>query len=95
MLSYSYTSNEACLIISKRIALFSPLLPAICWNKDNVSCDYDVLCSLGFCVPSQQEDEMVDYFRRKYAEVSAAERFGEGERMSDEITQQGLLPGVK
>lgn len=44
---------------------------------------------------SQKEDEMVDYFRRKYAETSAADRFGEGEGMSDEITQQGLLPGVK
>ncbi len=39
---------------------------------------------------------MAEYFRRKYAETSAAaDRFGEGEGMSDEITQQGLLPGVK
>lgn len=44
---------------------------------------------------NQREDEMVDYFRKKYAEGSVAERFGEGEGMSDEITQQGLLPGVK
>ena len=38
---------------------------------------------------------MVDYFRRKYADGNVVERFGEGEDMSDEITQQGLLPGVK
>lgn len=32
----------------------------------------------------------------KYADNSStANRFGEGEEMSDEITQQGLLPGVK
>ncbi len=44
---------------------------------------------------SQKEDEIEEYYRRKYADTSAAERFGEGEEMSDEITQQGLLPGVK
>ena len=44
---------------------------------------------------SQKEDEIEEYYRRKYAENSVADRFGEGEEMSDEITQQGLLPGVK
>ncbi|XP_074659963.1 transcription elongation factor SPT5-like isoform X2 [Tubulanus polymorphus] len=44
---------------------------------------------------SQKEDEIEEYYRRKYAEVSTAERFGDGEEMSDQITQQGLLPGVK
>jgi transcription elongation factor SPT5 len=42
------------------------------------------------------EEEMVKYFKTKYGgEMSMAERYGEGEEMSDEITQQGLLPGVK
>ena len=44
---------------------------------------------------SQREDEIEEYYRRKYADSAAVERFGEGEEMSDEITQQGLLPGVK
>ena len=44
---------------------------------------------------SQKEEEIEEYYRRKYAENSVADRFGEGEEMSDEITQQGLLPGVK
>ena len=44
---------------------------------------------------SNNEDEIVDYFTQRFASTSAAERFGEGEEMSDEITQQGLLPGVK
>ncbi|KAK2179528.1 hypothetical protein NP493_486g02048 [Ridgeia piscesae] len=44
---------------------------------------------------SNNEDEIVDYFTQRFANTSAAERYGEGEEMSDEITQQGLLPGVK
>ncbi|XP_071104525.1 transcription elongation factor SPT5-like [Haliotis cracherodii] len=44
---------------------------------------------------SQREDEIEEYYRQKYGETPAAERYGEGEEMSDEITQQGLLPGVK
>ncbi|XP_041365560.1 transcription elongation factor SPT5-like [Gigantopelta aegis] len=44
---------------------------------------------------SQREDEIEEYYRNKYSEKSVAERYGEGEEMSDEITQQGLLPGVK
>lgn len=46
---------------------------------------------------NEREEEIEEYYRRKYAEESsAANRFGEGgEEMSDEITQQTLLPGVK
>ncbi|KAL7306543.1 hypothetical protein TKK_0001235 [Trichogramma kaykai] len=46
---------------------------------------------------SQKEDEIEEYLRNKYAnESAAAHRFGDGgEEMSDEITQQTLLPGVK
>jgi len=46
-------------------------------------------------VNRQNEEEVEQYFRLKYADTSAGERFGEGENMSEEITQQGLLPGVK
>ncbi|XP_005096032.1 transcription elongation factor SPT5 [Aplysia californica] len=44
---------------------------------------------------SQREDEIEQYYRQKFGNVSTAERYGEGEEMSDEITQQGRLPGVK
>ncbi|XP_011641792.1 transcription elongation factor SPT5 [Pogonomyrmex barbatus] len=46
---------------------------------------------------SQKEDEIEEYLRKKYADESlAARHFGDGgEEMSDEITQQTLLPGVK
>lgn len=46
---------------------------------------------------NEREEEIEEYYRNKYAEESsAAMRFGEGgEEMSDEITQQTLLPGVK
>ncbi|XP_025834253.1 transcription elongation factor SPT5 [Agrilus planipennis] len=46
---------------------------------------------------SQKEHEIEEYLRKKYADDGAAARhFGEGgEDMSDEITQQTLLPGVK
>ena len=47
------------------------------------------------CYSSQTEDEIEEYYRQKYGDNSALDRFGEGEEMSDEITQQGLLPGVK
>ncbi|KAK9886433.1 hypothetical protein WA026_016713 [Henosepilachna vigintioctopunctata] len=45
----------------------------------------------------QKEHEIEEYLRKKYADDSAAvKRFGDGgEEMSDEITQQTLLPGVK
>ena len=50
-----------------------------------------------FTFSNEREEEIEEYYRRKYAEeTSAAMRFGEGgEEMSDEITQQTLLPGVK
>ena len=38
---------------------------------------------------------MVEYFTNKYSGESVARILGDGEDMSDEITQQGLLPGVK
>lgn len=46
---------------------------------------------------SQKEHEIEEYLRKKYADESVAARhFGDGgEEMSDEITQQTLLPGVK
>ena len=46
---------------------------------------------------SSKEEEVEEYFRRKYADEAVATRhFGEGgEDMTDEITQQTLLPGVK
>ena len=48
-----------------------------------------------FYFSTQKEDEIEEYYKKKYGESSVAARFGEGEDMSDEITQQGLLPGVK
>jgi len=47
-----------------------------------------------FC-SNKDEDQMVEYFTKKYGGESAARFLGDGEDMSDEITQQGLLPGVK
>ncbi|XP_058819895.1 transcription elongation factor SPT5 [Topomyia yanbarensis] len=46
---------------------------------------------------NQKEDEIEEYLRKKYADESIARRhFGDGgEEMSDEITQQTLLPGIK
>ncbi|KAL1117370.1 hypothetical protein AAG570_004696, partial [Ranatra chinensis] len=45
---------------------------------------------------SQKEDEIEEYLRKKYADESiAARQFGDGEDMSDEITQHTLLPSVK
>lgn len=48
-------------------------------------------------ISSQKEDELEEYLRKKYADESVAKRhFGDGgEEMSDEITQQTLLPGIK
>lgn len=44
---------------------------------------------------SQREDEIENYYRQKFGNVTTAERYGDGEEMTDEITQQGRLPGVK
>lgn len=46
---------------------------------------------------SHKAEEIEEYLRNKYADQSVALRhFGEGgEEMSDEITQQTLLPGIK
>lgn len=46
---------------------------------------------------SQKEDEIEDYYRKKYAEASAAERSyydNEGD-LPDDVAQQALMPGVK
>lgn len=55
------------------------------------------LCHLIYFFSVQKEHEIEEYLRKKYADDSAAiRRFGDGgEEMSDEITQQTLLPGVK
>ncbi|KAE9538527.1 hypothetical protein AGLY_005626 [Aphis glycines] len=46
---------------------------------------------------TQNEDEIEEYLRKKYADSSATiKQFGDaGDDMSDEIIQQTLLPGVK
>lgn len=46
---------------------------------------------------TQKEDEIEEYLRKRYADESIARRhFGDGgEEMSDEITQQTLLPAIK
>ncbi|XP_025424604.1 transcription elongation factor SPT5 [Sipha flava] len=46
---------------------------------------------------TQNEDEIEEYLRKKYADASATiKHFGDaGEELADEITQQTLLPGVK
>lgn len=43
----------------------------------------------------QNEDELEEFYRRRWTDTNASDRFGDGEDMSDEITQQGLLPDVK
>lgn len=46
---------------------------------------------------TQKEDEIEEYLRKRYADESVARRhFGDGgEEMSNEITQQTLLPAIK
>ena len=50
-----------------------------------------------FLYSSSKEEEVEEYFRKKYAdEATVTRHFGDGgEDMTDEITQQTLLPGVK
>jgi len=50
-----------------------------------------------FFYSSQKEEELEEYLRKKYAnEAVTSHHFGDGgEDMSDEITQQTLLPGIK
>ncbi|XP_064477491.1 transcription elongation factor SPT5-like [Ornithodoros turicata] len=52
---------------------------------------------LQMMLTSQKEDEIEDYYRRKYADTVAAEGgYREADvELSDEIAQQTLLPGVK
>ncbi|XP_071795435.1 transcription elongation factor SPT5-like [Asterias amurensis] len=42
----------------------------------------------------QKEDEIAEYYKRKYAETSARS-YADEDEVPDQITQQGLLPGVK
>lgn len=47
---------------------------------------------------NQKEEEIEEILRKKYADADrqARSHFGDGgEEMSDEITQQTLLPGIK
>ena len=44
---------------------------------------------------SQREDEIEQYYRQKFGNQTTTERYGDGEEMSDEITQQARQPGVK
>lgn len=46
---------------------------------------------------TQKEDEIEEYLRKRYADEGMARRhFGDGgEEMSNEITQQTLLPAIK
>jgi len=46
---------------------------------------------------SQKEDEIEEYYKRKYAEASAAEKsfYGDDGELPDDITQQAFMPGVK
>lgn len=50
-----------------------------------------------FDFSTQKEDEIEEYLRKRYADESLARRhFGDGgEEMSNEITQQTLLPAIK
>ena len=50
---------------------------------------------LHVCFRTQDEEAIGEYFRNKYADSGTVDRFGAGDDMSDDITQQGLLPGVK
>ncbi|XP_038052973.1 transcription elongation factor SPT5-like [Patiria miniata] len=43
----------------------------------------------------QKEDEIEEYYKRKYAETSSRSRYADEDELPDQITQQGLLPGVK
>uniref|UniRef100_UPI00358F343B transcription elongation factor SPT5-like isoform X2 n=1 Tax=Myxine glutinosa TaxID=7769 RepID=UPI00358F343B len=44
----------------------------------------------------QREEELGEYYMKKYANSSSGEHYGHGyDELSDDITQQQLLPGVK
>ncbi|XP_067948038.1 transcription elongation factor SPT5-like [Watersipora subatra] len=43
---------------------------------------------------NKNEDELEEFYRRRWTDTDVQNRFGDGENMSDEITQQGLLPDV-
>ncbi|CAL1263965.1 unnamed protein product [Larinioides sclopetarius] len=67
-------------------------------TEENTSRDIDSHRRLQMMWTSQKEDEIEDYYRKKYAESSAAEKgYGDGgdHELPDEIAQQTLLPSVK
>ncbi|KAG8193552.1 hypothetical protein JTE90_003761 [Oedothorax gibbosus] len=67
-------------------------------TDENTSRDIDSHRRLQMMWTSQKEDEIEDYYRKKYAESSAAEKgYGDGgdHELPDEIAQQTLLPSVK
>lgn len=64
-------------------------------NSNKATCKI-VLIDIHFS--NQKEEEIEKLLRKKYAdsEHQARSHFGDGgEEMSDEITQQTLLPGIK
>lgn len=62
-------------------------------------CDCDDITIVNFqsLFSTQKEDEIEEYLRKRYADEGMARRhFGDGgEEMSNEITQQTLLPAIK
>jgi hypothetical protein len=51
-------------------------------------------CSFYFS-DEDDEAEIENYYRNKYAETQVSERFREAYEETEEISQQSLLPGVK
>ncbi|UYV79470.1 SUPT5H [Cordylochernes scorpioides] len=66
-------------------------------SEENTSRDIDSHRRLQMMWNSQKEDEIEDYYRKKYADTSDADRGygGDDVELSEEIAQQTLLPGVK
>ncbi|XP_042899207.1 transcription elongation factor SPT5 [Parasteatoda tepidariorum] len=67
-------------------------------TEEGTSRDIDSHRRLQMMWTSQKEDEIEEYYKKKYAESSAAEKgYGDGgdHELPDEIAQQTLLPSVK
>lgn len=65
-------------------------------TDDSAQRDMDSHRRLQLMLSSHREDEIEEYYRRKYAESSRLESGYDGDvDLSDDITQQALLPGVK
>lgn len=50
---------------------------------------------MNFLLYRQDEEAIERYYRERYETTMVESRFGEGEQMSNEISQQALLPGIK